>query len=397
MKKIILSLASAGLIATLPAQVRAGELEDMKQSLQKMQERINQLESQQQETRKAVEARPASSTVPVLSGTALGGNPSAALYGKLDVFVEYNTGGDKGSRTAIQSGGLNGSRLGVKGGADIADGIRGIYQLEAGFFADKGTLAQGGRMFGRQAYAGIESASYGRLTIGRQYSPMYNAIIAHDAFEQGYGSPTTDGNVSTGATRYDSSLVYTSPKLGGLTASAMVALGGETGKSSGAYALALAYSIGDLTLTGAYQEDDHITSTTGRSKNSFIGANYKLGKTQLLAGYGHVENEPDNATTTKRDEWMIGSRSAVTGTGQLLFAYGEGKTRDKNPNDKAQVATLGWVESLSPQSRVYGILSAHKNSTGSALVPMGTSSASSYTINPGNNAYGLALGYQYSF
>lgn len=396
MNKLVIALVGAGLFTALPSLATAGELEDMKQTLQKLQDRIAQLESQQQETRKAVEARP-SNSVPLVSGTALGGNPTAALYGKLDIFAEYDTGGGKGNRTALQSGGLNGSRFGVKGGADIADGLRGIYQLEAGFFADKGTLAQGGRMFGRQAYAGIESSKYGRLTVGRQYSPMYNAIIAHDAFEQGYGSPTTDGNVGTGPTRYDSSLVYNSPKLGGLSASAMIALGGETGKSSDAYALALSYGLGPLNLTAAYQHDDHIASTTAVTQYGFVGASYQLGKTQLLAGYGHSESDPDTGKTTKRDEWMIGSRSAVTLSGQLLFAYGEGKTRDSTPSDRARVATLGWVESLSPQSRVYGIVSAHKNSAASALVPMGTSSASSYTVNPGDNAYGLALGYQYAF
>ena len=55
------------------------------------------------------------------------------------------------------------------------------------------------------------------------------------------------------------------------------------------------------------------------------------------------------------------------------------------------------METIGAQSRVYGILSGHKNSAGSALVPMGTSSAGNYTINPGDDAFGLALGYQYWF
>ena len=49
------------------------------------------------------------------------------------------------------------------------------------------------------------------------------------------------------------------------------------------------------------------------------------------------------------------------------------------------------------QSRIYGIVSAHKNAAGSALVPMGTSSAGNYVVNPGDSAYGVALGYQYAF
>ncbi len=120
-------------------------------------------------------------------------------------------------------------------------------------------------------------------------------------------------------------------------------------------------------------------------------------KTKLLAGYGHAVTTPDAGLKTTRNEWMVGSRTAVTGTGKLLLSYGEGKTENSNPNNKGSVATLGWVENIGAQSAVYAIFSAHKNSAGSALVPMGTSSAGNYTVNPGDSAYGLALGYQYWF
>jgi len=81
----------------------------------------------------------------------------------------------------------------------------------------------------------------------------------------------------------------------------------------------------------------------------------------------------------------------------LLLAYAEGRTQHASPSDKGSVATNGWVETIGVQSRVYGILSGHKNSAGSALVPMGTSSAGNYVINPGDGAFGLTLGYQYWF
>ncbi len=392
MKKIVIALACAGLISGLaPVAAHAGELEEMKQALQKLQERITQLEARKEEP------RPAPSSVPLLSGTAFGGNPSAVLYGKLDLFTEYNTGGNKGDRLAVDSGGLHGSRLGLKGGADIKEGLRAIYQLEAGLFATKGTLAQGGKLFGRQAYVGVESAAYGRLTAGRQYSPMFKSVIAHDAFDMGYGSPTTDGNVSTGGIRFDNSIIYATPTLAGLSASAMLALSGETGKRSDAVALAVNYVKGPLGLTAAYQRDDHNGTATAVVKNAFFGTSYQFSKTRLLAGLGRMETNNDNGITRTRREWMLGSQTQATATGQLLLAYAEGRTEDASPDDKGRVATVGWLESISAQSNVYGIVSAHKNAPGSALVPMGTSAYGRYAINPGDSAYGLALGYQYSF
>lgn len=322
--------------------------------------------------------------------------PTSRSTAKSTCFTEYNSGGGKGDRLSLESGGLNGTRLGVKGGADITDGVRGVFQLESGIFLNKGTLAQGGRLLGRQAFAGIEG-KYGRLTAGRQYSPLYNAVINYDAYEQGYGSPTTDGNVSTGSTRFDNALVYASPKFKGLSANVMLALGGETGKSSDAMALAVNYENGPFDMSVAYQDDDHASSTTAKTENAFIGVGYQIMKTKLLAGYGHAVTTPDAGLKTTRNEWMVGSRTAVTGTGKLLLSYGEGKTENSNPENKGSVATLGWVESIGAQSAVYAIFSAHKNSAGSALVPMGTSSAANYTVNPGDSAYGLALGYQYWF
>lgn len=391
MKKLAIAMTAAGLFSTLiPGFAQASELDDMKASLQKLQERIAQLEAQ---------AKPAASpaaSAPVLSASSLGANADVTVYGKLDLFTEYNTGGGKGDRHSLESGGLNGSRLGVKGGADISEGVRGVFQLESGIFLNKGTLAQGGRILGRQAYAGIEG-SYGRLTAGRQYSPLYNTIISYDAFEQGYGSPTTDGNVSTGATRFDNSLVYASPKFNGLSASAMLAMGGETGKSSDAVALAVKYENGPFDMSVAYLDDDHASSTTVHSANTFIGAGYQIMKTKLLAGYGQAVTTPSGGSKTTRQEWMIGSRTAATGTGQLLLSYGEGWIENASPDKKGSVATIGWREAIGSQSALYAILSAHKNSAGSALVPMGTSSAGNYVINPGDSAYGLALGYQYWF
>jgi hypothetical protein len=91
-----------------------------------------------------------------------------------------------------------------------------------------------------------------------------------------------------------------------------------------------------------------------------------------MAGVGRVETDPDVGNSKTRNEWMIGSQSALTATGQLLLAYAEGRTQDAAPSDKSCVATIGWVETISAQSRIYGIISHHWNDAGAALVPMGS-------------------------
>jgi predicted porin len=395
-KQIALAVASLGCIMTaFPGAVQAGELDEMKAMLQKLQARIDTLEAQKA-------AAPAANTGATTAVTA--GNPSpfanssVTLYGKLDVFTEYDTGGGKGSRFAIDSGGMNGSRWGVKGGTDITSDIRGIFQVEGGFYANKGASSQSGLLFGRQAYAGAQG-KFGTITVGRQYSPYYNTVIGYDPFEQGYGSPTNSGQVSAGTTRYDNSLIYASPKFGGLNVVAMGATkgdGGETGGNKhGAAALAFNYGTGPFAATLATQKDDHINNATAVTRYAYAAASYDFGRVKLMGGTGRVNRTFDAASDTTRREWMIGAKTKMTSSGTLLTVLGRGRTTGLD--DSSTAIAVGWIEALNPQTNVYGVLSHHTNGKASANTPMGTMSSGSYSINNGQDPTGLALGFQYSF
>ena len=70
----------------------------------------------------------------------------------VDAGIDYtnNVGGH--SAWQMASGFAQGSRWGLKGTEDPGGGYSALFQLENGFNVNNGTLAQGGRMFGRQAY-----------------------------------------------------------------------------------------------------------------------------------------------------------------------------------------------------------------------------------------------------
>lgn len=402
MKQLALAVASLGCVMTaFPGAAQAGELDEMKAMLQKLQARIDTLEAQKA-------AAPAATPAVTAGNPALFANSSVTLYGKLDVFTDYATGGGTGTRLAFNSGGMNGTRWGIKGGADIASGVRGIFQVEGGFFANNGQMAQSSSkatIFGRQAYVGVEG-KFGRLTTGRQYGVFYNATQAYDPFEQGYGSPTNDGQFDSGSVRYDNSLIYASPKFGDFTANAMVALapvgqinstvGGNTGGNKHYVdAFALNYNPGDFGATLAYQKDDHIADATATKKWNFGGVSYQIGNTRLSAGISHTRKETSTNVITKRSEWMVGSKTKLTSTGTLLAVAGHGKT--DGIADESTAVALGWIEAISAQTNVYGVLARNTNGIAAANAPAGTNSSDSYTVNKGSTPIGLALGLQYSF
>ncbi len=78
---------------------------------------------------------------------------SVTLYGVLDEGIDYTNNAGRGAVWEMASGYAQGSRWGLKGSEDLGGGMKAVFQLENGFDVSSGRLGQGGRMFGRQAYA----------------------------------------------------------------------------------------------------------------------------------------------------------------------------------------------------------------------------------------------------
>ena len=404
------------------AQMRAA-LGEMQKQLQQQQVRIEQLEklavAPSPDNSKphwkdagsggtTATSSPSAQAAGVAPGVVPGITPAAkpemalaTFYGRIDLFAETNWGGTKGSRVSIESGGMNGSRVGIKGGKAINPETNFIYQMETGFYMNNGKLGQSDsnntRIFGRQIYAGLDGP-YGKLTVGRQFSPFFMEMISYDALENGYGGPTNYGTVEPGPTRYDNSVIYATPRINGLTGSLFAALSGRTGGTEqNTLGLTLNYQNGPIGLGFGHQYDNHNVNTTQTVSNTFGGASYQIGKVKLLGAIAGYEKTPDTGKATEWRSWMLGSRIDVTPTGQLRLNYSEGHSQDGPSNDQGRIYSAAWMESINAQFRAYLAWSKNQNQSGSALAPSGTSASGYYTVNPGDTANGLALGIQYVF
>jgi len=407
------------ILALVPASLcSAGELEEMRAALLSLQKQLQQQQARIEQLEKQVEGRtgqtlPASlplmaesptSPQPETQAVVPGINTEPALatvYGRVDLFGEANWGGSKGERLAMDSGGMNGTRFGVMGGKALTPELTAIYNFETGFYGNNGRLGQGdaggSRIFGRQALIGLEGR-LGRLTIGRQYSPFFLEMMVFDAFDNGYGSPTNDGNVKPGPTRYDNAFIYTTPRLKGLSVTGLIALGGQTGETErNTLGINLDYASGPLGIGVSYQYDNHNALFDRSSRHAFTGASYQLGRVKLMGGIAGVDVRPDSGLATDWRSWFVGSSIDVTASGQLRLNVGEGHTRQAVVSDRGRVFSVAWVESITRQFKAYLALAHHQNDPGAALVPSGSSAYSYYSVNPGDNNTGLAIGVQYSF
>lgn len=200
---------------------------------------------------------------------------SVTLYGIADAGILYNN-NVKGSSSVSLSTATS-SRFGFKGSEDLGGGLSAIFNLENGYNIANGSASQGGLLFGRKAFAGLSSSTYGAVTAGRQYS------VSNDATSQfgsgadwaasglGFGTRASDvDNVDT-SNRIQNSIKYTSPTLYGLTVGLLYSFGGQAGQFSrnSVWDASLAYANGPVRLGVGYMyTKDPFYATFGNQGNS---------------------------------------------------------------------------------------------------------------------------------
>ena len=185
----------------------------------------------------------------VAAGMASAQTANVTLYGIVDTYLASERIGSGGSgatavaaksATVVQGGGLSGSRWGLRGSESLGGGLNAIFTLENGFASDTGALGQGGLLFGRRAFVGL-NGGFGTLTIGRDYSPNFfvqcNSDDTFGGCLTGFSAVANMGGFFANTLRQNNQVKYSTPNMGGLTASVAVALGEVAGTSSGSRTL----------------------------------------------------------------------------------------------------------------------------------------------------------------
>src|SRR5215469_10241739 len=114
----------------------------------------------------------------MLVASAAHAQSSVTLYGLIDTSLLYsssarvnaaNPSAGGGTQWQEFAGSLSTPRWGMRGSEDLGGGLKADFMLESGFNSTNGTLKNGGDLFGRQAWIGLNASQYGTLTLGRQY------------------------------------------------------------------------------------------------------------------------------------------------------------------------------------------------------------------------------------
>jgi predicted porin len=314
-----------------------------------------------------------------------GGGSGVTFYGVADGFVQNARGATNLNR--LQSGGLSGSRFGLRGSEDLGGGLRGIFALEAGINLDDGTFGQGGVAFGRQAFVGLQGG-FGQLSLGRQYSSAYFASNDFSAFGNNpYGASTgliggfaggyepTRGASSTATppaagatgngspTRVNNSVRYETPSFGGLRAGALYGFGEAAGSNSQRLVdLYARYTAGPLDAMLSLVDDQTLpVSATNPGTDvrvSSVAGGYTIGPMRLLAGYMDV-NDRRAANLDGTGYWVGGEYRF--GTNLLRLQYVDNSPEGSDNGSRA--LGVGYQYDFSRRTAFYSSLTQFRNET----------------------------------
>jgi predicted porin len=273
------------------------------------------------------------------------------------------TGGNHVAR--VEDGGLYQSRFGLRGKEELGQGVAAVFALEAGLAADSGTLQQGGRLFGRQAWVGLSSATWGALTLGRQNTPIY--YIEGNASAFGFspygplGRLQNSGPAGSSLTaRADNSVRYETADYGGLQGQVLFSFGSERTTSprdaDWMKAVGLTYAKGPLLLGLAYERTNSIGGAVDADRDErALGASYEFPLVKLYAMARQATRWTPGQPTLKDRSWHLGASAPVGANGLVLLAYGTQWT--VNTGNRGDQLSLGYQYSASKRTTLYANLS----------------------------------------
>jgi predicted porin len=390
---VVALLVSAGLLAAAGG-ARADQLSDLEAAVQKLQAQVAELKAQRAaDEQKAAAPAPAPAPaivvnppVAIPAATDIGNGAALApvprllqlkaaggmfmVYGDFDEYVNHMRSSSGAKINALQDGAVLRSRLGFTGSKDFGNGYGGTFVLETGLNATNGTqadqpnanttgLTTSGRLFDRQAWAGLTSSSLGEFRVGRQNTDIQANGNYIDYTQRNLGSVVNSFGVPS---RYDGDFAYLSPRIAGVQVVAHYAIGGGGQQTTSTFNQAVTQLRADYVygpIRVAY------SGLLAKAPNGAVHghevyyhsayANYDYGQGTIYAVYVHSNNGGGALSNTGGNE--VGNiPSVVNGSNATV----------QTPYDIYQVSADYRLSSTLRLGGLYGKIKDTVNSSGSA-------------------------------
>lgn len=327
---------------------------------------------------------------------------SVQVYGIVDLALARLDGPATGvsatvaTNSTILNGGLSTSRWGLRGNEDLGGGLTASFDL-SGFFQPQ--TGQSGRsqavgtiaadpFWSRVAFVSLEHKDFGRVRLGNVTTLLFVNSISSNAF----GDSTTlsplnlvtfFGSPLSGGTGWSNQILIDGPKLFNVTLQAAIsASDGQNGRN---HAWRAAWSDGPAAVSFVSQSvrKDPSTFADGLSANDTkawqLAASYDFKVVKVWAHLGRIQNNGTAASPQDASHriWDV-SASVPLGAGRVVAGYASRSTDDTvspvpsaapGGNVERQIASVGYIHSMSKRTDLYGIVMHDQTSTRTVGVP----------------------------
>lgn len=216
-----------------------------------------------------------------LTGAAFA-QSSVTLYGVADLSIaKSGTLIDSTTKSDAQMSGNgtmnNGSsRLGVRGVEDLGGGLKAAFNFEQGINAETG--ATDATTFQRAANMSL-MGGFGTVKLGRTLTPSFFGVAAWELTgTANYSVVANQFAFAGGPSRNSSELSYTTPSMGGFTATLGTVLKGDN-SGNAKYDLNAIYRAGPVVAALSYNKVD------GSEKNIALGGSYDFGAFKVAGSF----------------------------------------------------------------------------------------------------------------
>ena len=285
---------------------------------------------------------------------------NVTLYGKIDQGFQVQSkkvdGKDRDTTWKGVSGISSGSRWGLKGTEQIADGYTVGFVLESGFDGMDAKFGDEDRLFNRDAFLTLNTP-FGMLTVGRTgklSDGNTGDIIAGKAspFGTSYklASSTKTTFVGFDTSRTDRAVRYVSPKFAGVQVHAEYANmnGGATASTKQRYGgIGVSYANGPFYAAMTAETIRMPAGVAGDDPQAYgLAANYDFGVAKVFAGYQYAK---ESAKWGDLNAGTLGVSAPVAG-GMLMASVAYAKGDDSH---SLTSGAIGYKYSLSKRTYLY--------------------------------------------
>lgn len=316
---------------------------------------------------------------------------SVTIYGIVDAAVAIEDTGAPGtsSRKVLNSGNQSSSRFGFRGTEDLGQGLKAFFNVESGLAVDTGATETA--FFGRRSVVGLESASFGSVILGREYSPIASVAAASDIFGQGFfGTNLSAFNTGRLTRRMSNSVSYKTPSFGGVRGTLSASASEGVPGSSRLLGAALEYTTGPIYVGGGYHELKRVTGGQKDKEYSF-GLGYDFGMFDVKGNYLVA----DPAGGGNKFEQINFGASAPIGPGRL---YGNVQQNRMSGGGRGTGLAATYSYELSKRTNLYASYARLSNNTqGRFGLNSSSTNVTPVATAPGADPSVMAVGIRHRF